>query len=74
MADSILDTVHCDPFRYILIPADPVDPIQELVFSGKESEFQNQLKSHFTVRFFASTPSHSDTLTVTHSRSDTLKG
>lgn len=44
---SLEDTVH-EEFKFVFIPADINDPIEERSFSGKETLFKNILLKHFT--------------------------
>ncbi|XP_061385327.1 uncharacterized protein LOC133320746 [Danaus plexippus] len=45
--DSISDTYH-KKFKYVLIPEEISDEVQELEFEGYEREFKEKLNLHFT--------------------------
>ena len=45
--DSLQNTLHSE-FKYIKIPCDINDPVLELPFTGRESEFKDLLNIHFT--------------------------
>lgn len=43
-----LDSFFHKKFKYVLIPQDADEPIRELEFEGREGNFRNVLKNHFT--------------------------
>eukprot|EP01053_Blabericola_migrator_P003528 Blabericola_migrator_1__3527@NODE_2046_length_3372_cov_29_044478_g1298_i0_p2_GENE_NODE_2046_length_3372_cov_29_044478_g1298_i0NODE_2046_length_3372_cov_29_044478_g1298_i0_p2_ORF_typecomplete_len252_score48_65zfMYND/PF01753_18/1_8e04zfMYND/PF01753_18/7_9e11DUF3846/PF12957_7/0_0039DUF2202/PF09968_9/0_029COMPASSShg1/PF05205_12/0_11DUF1340/PF07067_11/0_12HBS1_N/PF08938_10/3_4HBS1_N/PF08938_10/59Rhodanese_C/PF12368_8/5_1e03Rhodanese_C/PF12368_8/0_39zfC6H2/PF15801_5/4_2_NODE_2046_length_3372_cov_29_04 len=53
MEDSITSICH-PKFKYVYIPQDISDPVEVREFEGKEGEFQELLKSHFSSKQLSS--------------------
>eukprot|EP00923_Selenidium_pygospionis_P009691 GHVN01016682.1.p1 GENE.GHVN01016682.1~~GHVN01016682.1.p1 ORF type:complete len:255 (+),score=51.85 GHVN01016682.1:121-885(+) len=45
---SLDDVIHQDRFKYIFIPADPNEEVEEREFQGREKDFKNLMRLHLS--------------------------